>query len=89
MGSIFPPYWDWHAFWDITALLALILAFMNIIPIPGLDGGHVMFTLWEMITGRKPSEKFLSVVQNIGLFLLLALMIIANGNDVLRLIGLM
>lgn len=89
MGSIFPPYWDWHAFWDITALLALILAFMNIIPIPGLDGGHVMFTLWEMITGRKPSEKFLTVVQNIGLFLLLALMIIANGNDILRLLGLM
>lgn len=89
MGSIFPPYWDWHAFWDITALLALILAFMNIIPIPGLDGGHVMFTLWEMITRRKPSEKFLTVVQNIGLFLLLALMILANGNDILRLLGLM
>lgn len=89
MGSIFPPYWDWHAFWDITALLALILAFMNIIPIPGLDGGHVMFTLWEMITRRKPSEKFLTVVQNIGLFLLLALMIIANGNDILRVLGLM
>lgn len=89
MGSIFPPYWDWHAFWDITALLALVLAFMNIIPIPGLDGGHVMFTLWEMITGRKPSDKFLNVVQNIGLFLLLALMIVANGNDILRLLGLM
>lgn len=89
MGSIFPPYWDWHAFWDITALLALILAFMNIIPIPGLDGGHVVFTLWEMITHRKPSEKFLSVVQSIGLFLLLALMIVANGNDILRLLGFM
>lgn len=89
MGSIFPPYWDWQAFWNITALLALILAFMNIIPIPGLDGGHVIFTLWEMVTGRKPSEKFLTVVQNIGLFLLLALMIVANGNDILRLLGLM
>lgn len=89
MGSIFPPYWDWLAFWNITALLALILAFMNIIPIPGLDGGHVVFTIWEMVTGRKPSEKFLTVVQNIGLFILLALMILANGNDILRLLGLM
>lgn len=84
MSSIFPDYWDWHSFWNITALLALILAFMNIIPIPGLDGGHIVFTLWEMITGRKPSDKFLNVAQNIGLFLILALMVIANGNDLWR-----
>lgn len=84
MASIFPDYWDWHAFWNITALLALILAFMNIIPIPGLDGGHILFTLWEIITRRKPSDKFLNIAQNVGLFLLLALMILANGNDLWR-----
>lgn len=84
MSSIFPNYWDWHAFWNITAFLALILAFMNIIPIPGLDGGHIVFTLWEIITGRKPSDKFLSVAQNVGMILLLALMVLANGNDLWR-----
>ena len=84
MASIFPNHWDWHAFWNITALLALILAFMNIIPIPGLDGGHILFTLWEMVSGRKPSDKFLSNAQNVGMFLLLALMILANGNDLWR-----
>ena len=84
MSSIFPDHWDWHAFWTITALLALILAFMNIIPIPGLDGGHIMFTLWEIITGRKPSDKFLTVAQNVGMILLLALMVLANGNDLWR-----
>lgn len=84
MSSIFPEYWDWQAFWNITAFLALILAFMNIIPIPGLDGGHIMFTLWEIITRRKPSDKFLSVAQNVGMALLLALMIFANGNDLWR-----
>ena len=84
MSSIFPDHWDWHAFWNLTALLALILAFMNIIPIPGLDGGHIMFTLWEIITGRKPSDKFLSVAQNVGMILLLALMVLANGNDLWR-----
>lgn len=89
MASIFPDHWDWHAFWNITALLALILAFMNIIPIPGLDGGHILFTLWEMVTGRKPSDKFLTVAQNVGMFLLLALMVLANGNDILRWLGLM
>ena len=84
MSSIFPDHWVWEAFWNITALLALILAFMNIIPIPGLDGGHLMFTLWEIVTGRKPSDKFLSVAQNIGMWFLLALMILANGNDIWR-----
>lgn len=89
MASIFPNYWDWHSFWNITALLALILAFMNIIPIPGLDGGHIVFTLWEMISGRTPSEKFLTIAQNVGMALLFALLIVANGNDLLRAIGLM
>jgi regulator of sigma E protease len=89
MSSIFPDHWDWHAFWNITALLALILAFMNVIPIPGLDGGHIIFTLWEIVSGRKPSDKFLTVAQNIGMWLLLALMVVANGNDILRAIGLM
>lgn len=89
MGSIFPAHWQWQAFWNITALLALVLAFMNIIPIPGLDGGHIVFTLWEMVSGRKPSDKFLSVVQTIGMALLIALMVLANGNDILRVLGLM
>ena len=84
MSSIFPNYWDWHAFWNITAFLALILAFMNIIPIPGLDGGHIVFTLWEIVTRRKPSEKFLTVAQNVGMIILLALMLLANGNDLWR-----
>ena len=84
MASLFPDQWSWQAFWILTALLALILAFMNIIPIPGLDGGHIVFTLWEIITRRKPSDKFLSVAQNIGMCLLLALMVLANGNDIWR-----
>ncbi len=85
MGSIFPKQWDWYRFWNTTALLAIILAFMNIIPIPGLDGGHMMLTLYEMVTRRKPSDKFLTVAQNIGMALLLLLLIVANGNDILRL----
>jgi len=84
LSSIFPDHWQWEAFWTVTALLALILAFMNIIPIPGLDGGHLIFVLWEMISGRKPSEKFLTVAQNIGMWLLIALMFIANFNDLWR-----
>lgn len=84
MGSLFPKEWDWFSFWNLTALLALILAFMNIIPIPGLDGGHLVITLYEMITRRKASEKALDIIQKIGMFLLLALLIIANGNDLLR-----
>ncbi|MBQ9417349.1 MAG: RIP metalloprotease RseP [Bacteroidales bacterium] len=89
MASIFPKQWDWLSFWNITALLALILAFMNIIPIPGLDGGHIVITLWEMVTRRRPSEKLLDILQNIGLFILFALLIVANGNDLLRALGLM
>ena len=85
LGSLFPSKWSWYSFWWITAFLAVILAFMNIIPIPGLDGGHILFTLWEIITRHKPSEKFLEVSQTIGMILLLALLVIANGNDLLRL----
>jgi regulator of sigma E protease len=73
--------WDWEGFWTMTALLSVILAFMNMLPIPGLDGGHVMFTLWEMITGRKPNEKFMEYAQIAGMIILLALMLYANGND--------
>lgn len=85
IGSLFPPVWDWHSFWLMTAFLSIILAFMNIIPIPGLDGGHVFFLLWEMLTGKKPSDKFLEIVNTIGFYLLLALVIYANLNDILRL----
>jgi regulator of sigma E protease len=81
IGSIFPTPWDWESFWSITAFLSIILAFMNLLPIPALDGGHVLFTLGEMITGRKPSEKFLEYAQIVGMVLLLGLMLYANGND--------
>jgi regulator of sigma E protease len=81
MGSIFPTTWSWEAFWNITAFLSIILAFMNLLPIPALDGGHVMFTLYEMITRRKPNEKFLEYAQIVGMVLLLGLMLYANGND--------
>ena len=84
IGSIFPATWDWHAFWNMTALLSIILAFMNILPIPALDGGHVLFLLWEVITRRKPSEKFMEYAQMIGMGLLFLLMIWANLNDVIR-----
>ncbi|MDR2928887.1 MAG: RIP metalloprotease RseP [Cytophagaceae bacterium] len=84
IGSLYPAFWDWHTFWFTTAFLSLILAFMNILPIPALDGGHVMFLLYEMITGRKPSDKFLEHAQIIGMLLLLALLLYANGNDVVR-----
>ncbi|MBQ9138486.1 MAG: RIP metalloprotease RseP [Alistipes sp.] len=85
IGKIFPGSWDWHAFWSMTAFLSIILAIMNIIPIPGLDGGHTLFTLWEMITRRKVSEHVLEIAQYVGLVLLLALMLFANGNDIYRL----
>lgn len=84
IGSMFPETWNWFLFWHTTAFLSVILAFMNIIPIPGLDGGHVMFLLWEMITRKKPSDKFLEIANNVGFYLLLALLIYANGNDIFR-----
>ena len=85
IGSIFPSVWNWYAFWNITALISIILAVMNLLPIPVLDGGHVLFTLWEIITRRKPNEKLLVVLQNIGFWLLMALVVYANGSDILRL----
>ncbi len=81
IASIFPTPFSWQAFWSITAFLSVMLAFMNLLPIPALDGGHVMFTLYEMITGRKPNEKFLEKAQIVGMVILLALMLYANGND--------
>ena len=84
IGSIFPSEWNWLSFWNTTAFLSIILAVMNIIPIPGLDGGHSLFTLWEMITRRKPSDKFLEIAQYVGLILLLILLLYANGNDIYR-----
>jgi regulator of sigma E protease len=81
---MFPDQWDWQAFWSTTALISIILAFMNILPIPALDGGHVMFLLYEMISGRKPSEKVLEYGQLIGFAILLTLVVFANGNDLFR-----
>jgi regulator of sigma E protease len=81
IGSVFPTTWSWEAFWNITAFLSIILAFMNLLPIPALDGGHVMFTLYEMASGRKPNEKFMEYAQMVGMILLLLLMLYANGND--------
>lgn len=85
IGQIFPSQWDWLRFWSMTAFLSIMLAVLNILPIPGLDGGHALFTLWEMITGRKASDKFLEVMQYIGFIILLALVIYANGNDIYKL----
>lgn len=85
IGSLFTPVWDWQHFWELTAFLSIILAFMNILPIPALDGGYVMFLLYEMIFRRKPNEKFLEYAQIAGMALLFGLLIYANGNDVLRL----
>jgi regulator of sigma E protease len=82
MARIFNKHtWDWEQFWTMTAFLSIVLAFMNMLPIPALDGGHVMFTLYEMITRRKPNEKFLEYAQIVGMILLLGLMLYANGND--------
>lgn len=85
IGSQFEPTWEWELFWSFTAFLSIMLAFLNILPIPALDGGHVVFVLIEMITGRKPSDKVLEYAQMIGFFILLALILLANGNDVLNL----
>jgi regulator of sigma E protease len=85
IGGIYPPFWNWQAFWTLTAIFSIILAFMNILPIPGLDGGHALFTLAEMITGRKPSDKFLEYAQMVGMVLLMGLMAYALGLDVWRL----
>jgi len=84
IASQFDKGWDWHRFWNITAFLSIALAFMNILPIPALDGGHVLFLLYEIITGRKPSEKFLERAQMVGMILLLSLLVFANGNDIYK-----
>jgi|TARA_B100000767_G_scaffold274925_1_gene309607 regulator of sigma E protease len=85
IGSIFPDEWSAQSFWNITAFLSIMLGFMNLLPIPALDGGHVVFTLWEMITGKKPGDKFLEYAQVVGFILLIALLLFANGNDIFRL----
>ncbi|MBO9155184.1 RIP metalloprotease RseP [Chitinophaga sp. GCM10012297] len=84
IGSLFPSVWDWQSFWELTALLSIILAFMNILPIPALDGGHVLFLIYEMITGRKPGEKFMEYAQIVGMVILFGLLLYANGLDVWR-----
>lgn len=89
IGSLFPPTWDWYMFWKMTAFLSIILAFMNILPIPALDGGHVLFLLYEIITRRKPSETFMIRAEYVGITLLILLMVIANMNDILRALGIM
>jgi len=89
IGNLFPPVWDWHTFWLMTAFLSIILAFMNILPIPALDGGHVLFLLYEVITRRKPSDNFMIYAEYGGMGLLLLLLIVANMNDILRWLGLM
>ena len=89
IGSLFPPIWDWYMFWKMTAFLSIILAFMNILPIPALDGGHVLFLLYEMITRRKPSEEFMVRAEYVGFGILILLMVVANLNDILRWLGYM
>ena len=84
IGSLFPAMWDWHQFWLMTAMLSLILAVMNILPIPALDGGHVLFLLYEVVTRRKPSDKFLERAQMVGMLILLALFVLATYNDAVR-----
>ena len=89
IGSLFPPMWDWYLFWKMTAFLSIILAFMNILPIPALDGGHVLFLVYEMITRRKPSETFMIRAEYVGFGILILLMVVANLNDILRWLGYM
>ncbi len=84
IGGLFSKKWDWYVFWTRTALISIILAFMNILPIPALDGGHVMFLLYEMISGRAPNEKFMEKAQIVGMILLLSLLLYANGNDIIK-----
>ena len=85
IGSIFPPTWDWQSFWNMTAFLSIILAIMNVLPIPALDGGHVMFLMFEIITGRKPGDRFMEYAQIVGMVILLSLLLYANLNDIIGL----
>ena len=89
IGNLFPSMWDWHRFWEMTAFLSIILAFMNILPIPALDGGHVLFLIYEMITRRKPSEEFMIRAEYVGFGIVILLMVVANLNDILRSLGIM
>ena len=84
IGSLFPAAWDWHAFWMMTAFLSIVLAFMNILPIPALDGGHAVFLIYELITGKQPSDKFMERAQMVGMLLLLGLFILATYNDLMK-----
>ena len=86
MGQIFPSAWDWYSFLSIIALLSIMLGVMNLLPIPALDGGHIVFTVYEMVTGRKPSDRFLYVMQLIGMLLVFGLMFLAFGNDIARIL---
>ena len=81
---MFPKTWDWQSFWALTALLSVILAFMNFLPIPALDGGYVLFLIYELITRKKPNEKFLEYAQTVGMMLLFGLLLFANGNDLFK-----
>ena len=85
IGNVFPGVWDWQSFWSLTAIFSIILAFMNVLPIPALDGGHALFTVYEMVTRRKPGEKFIEYAQMVGMVLLLGLMVYAFGLDIWRL----
>ena len=89
IGSLFPPVWDWYVFWKMTAFISIMLAFMNLLPIPALDGGHVLFLIYEMVTRRKPSETFMIRAEYVGFAILIILMLVANMNDVLRWLGYM
>lgn len=85
IGNIFPSEFDWYAFWMMTALLSIMLGVVNILPIPALDGGHVMFLIYEIVAGRKPSDKFMEYAQLAGMVILIGLLIFANGNDIVKL----
>lgn len=84
IGKMYPSSWDWEAFWTTTAVISVILAFMNLLPIPVLDGGYILFILWEMITGKKVGDKFMQRALTIGMYFVLALLIFSNGNDIVR-----
>ena len=84
IGSLFPAMWNWHAFWLMTAFLSIVLAFMNILPIPALDGGHAVMLIYELITGKQPSDKFMERAQMVGMLLLLGLFILATYNDLMK-----
>ena len=85
IGNFFPSIWNWQVFWNMTAFLSVMLAVLNILPIPALDGGHVFFLTFEIITGKKPNDRFMEIAQIVGMLLLLALVLYANGNDIIRL----